>query len=110
MHRRAYDILCAQIGSEKMDITSFQASLKEDDYAGIETKKLTAGTFNTEHDHPFDVRALVLHGEIALTIAGTTRICCKGDVFSMAAGCRHAEQIGAAGVSYLVGRRNTSTR
>lgn len=29
----------------------------------------------------------------------------KGEVFTMAAGCRHAEEIGAEGVRYLAGRR-----
>jgi quercetin dioxygenase-like cupin family protein len=93
-----------------MDIANFQNDLKENGYADIETKNLTAGTVTTEHDHPFDVLALVLDGEIALTVAGTTRSYSKGEVFSMAAGCRHAERIGAAGVSYLVGRRSTPLR
>lgn len=93
-----------------MDITSFRASLEQDDYAEIETKSLAAGTFNAEHEHPFDVRALVLDGEIALTVAGTTSRYCKGAVFSLVAGCRHAEQIGAAGVSYIVGRRRQLAR
>ncbi|MHB8666686.1 MAG: cupin domain-containing protein [Burkholderiales bacterium] len=93
-----------------MDITNFRASLEQDAYAEIETKSLAADKFNAEHEHPFDVRALVLDGEIALTVARETRSYRKGEIFSLAAGCRHAEQVGAAGVSYIVGRRRAGAR
>lgn len=89
-----------------MDTTSFKAKLEKDGFADIETKQLDAGTSTMAHGHPFDVRALVLDGEIALTVDGETRHYRRGEEFTMAAGCRHAEQVGAAGVSYLVGRRN----
>ena len=67
-----------------------------------------AGTRNAEHAHPFEVRALVLDGQISLSVAGVARSYGKGEVFTMAAGCRHAEEIGAEGVRYLVGRRRVS--
>jgi quercetin dioxygenase-like cupin family protein len=63
---------------------------------------------NDEHDHPFEVRALVLDGEIALTVGGVKRSYGAGEVFAMAAGCRHAEDVGARGVRYLVGRRRAA--
>ena len=88
-----------------MDSASFEASLRSDGYREIETKRLPPDTHNSEHDHPFDVRALVLEGQISLSVHGTARTFREGDVFTLAAGCRHSEDIGADGVSYLVGRR-----
>ena len=93
-----------------MDIASFEAEIKREGYAEIQTKTLAAGTAVGDHDHPFDVRALVLEGEIELTVAGARHRYTAGDVFTMAAGCTHAERIGATGVSYIVGRRSTRTQ
>lgn len=88
-----------------MDITSFENSLRADGFGEIETKSLPPGTSTTEHGHPFDVRALVLDGRISLTVAGVSRTYGQGEIFTMAADCRHAEEIGADGVRYVVGRR-----
>jgi hypothetical protein len=48
----------------------------------------------------------VLDGEITLSFKGTSQTYRAGDVFTMAAGCEHAEQCGPAGVTYTVGRRH----
>lgn len=89
-----------------MDKTAFSQRLRREGYVEGDAKFLEPGMTNAEHDHPFDVCALVLDGEIALTIDGTETRYCPGDVFTMAAGCAHAEKIGAAGVRYVVGRRH----
>ncbi len=88
-----------------MDTASFESGLESEGFQQIETKAVAAGTHNMEHAHPFEVRALVLDGRIALTVAGVTSTYEKGQVFTMAANCPHAEQIGPEGVSYVVGRR-----
>ena len=88
-----------------MDTTPFEAALVQDGYRDIETKALL-GTYRAgAHSHAFDVRALVLAGEITLTWNGATRSFATGDVFTMDAGCPHAEAAGPEGVRYLVGRR-----
>lgn len=88
-----------------MDIAGFESGLKSDGFQQIVTKAVAAGTHNTAHAHAFEVRALVLDGRISLTVAGVSSTYEKGQVFTMAANCPHAEQIGPEGVSYLVGRR-----
>lgn len=88
-----------------MDIAGFENNLKADGFQEIETKRLLQ-TCNPEHSHPFDVRALVLDGAIALGVAGESRTYAKGDVFSMPANCRHTEEVGTEGVQYLFGRRH----
>ncbi len=92
-----------------MDTTRFETELRADGFEQIETKRLPADSSTTEHSHPFDVRALVLDGQIALTVAGVARSYTTGEVFTMAANCKHAENIGTVGVSYLVGRRPATT-
>lgn len=88
-----------------MNTGDFENSLRAAGYREIETKQLPADTHNAEHDHSFDVRALVLDGDITLTVAGEARTYREGEIFTMAAGCRHVEDIGAEGVRYRVGRR-----
>jgi quercetin dioxygenase-like cupin family protein len=88
-----------------MDKAEFERSLRADGYEQIETKSVAPRTHNEAHDHPFDVKALVLDGQIALTVANESRTYRAGDVFTMAAGCKHVEDVGADGVRYIFGRR-----
>lgn len=89
-----------------MNPDDFQTALRADGFADVDTRSLPPSQVNPQHAHPFAVRALVLEGEITLTVDGEARLYRSGDVFTMAAGCEHAEQVGASGVSYLVGRRH----
>jgi quercetin dioxygenase-like cupin family protein len=88
-----------------MDKASFEARLKGEGYPEIRTNELQPNCRNAEHSHPFDVLAMVLEGDITLTVAGNARTYRAGDEFSMKAGCPHTEDVGPAGVKYLVGRR-----
>lgn len=87
------------------DSHGFETALRSAGYAEVEIKQLAAGTHNAKHEHPFDMRALVLDGEITLTVDGEARAYRSGEVFTMDAGCGHIEDVGAQGVRYLVGRR-----
>lgn len=89
-----------------MDKKAFSQRLRRDGYVEGDAKFLEPGMVNPEHEHPFDVCGLVLDGEIALTIEGTETPYRAGEIFTMAAGCVHAEKIGAAGVRYVIGRRH----
>ena len=88
-----------------MDAKAFEAGLTADGYQRIETKELPRGHQAAAHAHDFDVRALVLAGEITLTWNGAARSFAAGEVFTMDAGCAHTEAVGPDGVRYLVGRR-----
>jgi len=88
-----------------MDTTGFSQRLRRDGYVEGDPKVLEPGLVNAEHDHPFDVCALVLDGEIALTVEGTETCYRPGEIFTLPAGCAHAERIGPAGVRYVIGRR-----
>ena len=88
-----------------MDRAGFEARLRAEGFPEIRTNALQPGCHNAEHSHPFDVLALVLEGDITLTVEGNARTYRAGDEFSMKAGCAHVEDVGAQGVKYLVGRR-----
>ena len=90
-----------------MDRKTFEAQLRADGYPEPQMSESAPNTRNAEHSHSYDVRALVVEGEITLTVAGTARTYRAGDEFSMPAGCRHVEDIGPQGVRSLVGRRAT---
>ncbi|MES2710624.1 MAG: cupin domain-containing protein [Pseudomonadota bacterium] len=88
-----------------MDAKEFEAALLRDGFTPA-IRAIEPGTATPEHTHPFDVRGMVLEGEITLTTAGGTRTYRPGEVFAMPAGHPHRETIGAAGVRNLVGRLN----
>ncbi|MCK8787711.1 cupin domain-containing protein [Roseomonas sp. NAR14] len=88
-----------------MDATAFEAALGRDGFTGVEVKALEPGRATPPHAHPFEVRALVLDGDITLTVDGRQDRYGAGQVFTMAAGHPHAETVGPDGVRYLVGRR-----
>jgi quercetin dioxygenase-like cupin family protein len=83
----------------------FELALRRDGF-DVRRDTMAPGTLVGEHAHPFDVRALVLNGEITLTVEGVQYAYREGDIFVLPAGHRHAEAVGPAGVDYLVGRRH----
>ena len=88
-----------------MDRETFEAKLRAEGYPQPQVSETAPNTRNAEHSHDYDVLALVLEGEITLTVAGTACTYRSGEEFSMPAGCRHVEDIGPQGVRSLVGRR-----
>jgi quercetin dioxygenase-like cupin family protein len=82
----------------------FEAASRRDGYE-LGESTLAAGFHNPEHSHDFDVRALVLEGEFTLTCGGERRTYRAGDSFAFDRGVPHAEDVGPAGVRYVIGRR-----
>ena len=87
-----------------MDKDAFEAKLDREGYVA-EYGELAAGTSRPLHSHGFDVAGLVLAGALTLTCNGERRTYRAGEVYTMAAGVAHAEEIGPDGFIYLVGRR-----
>ena len=58
------------------------------------------------HTHPFHARALVVQGEMWLTVDGQTRHLAPGDRFELPPGKPHAERYGPQGATYWVARSN----
>ena len=87
-----------------MDSESFTQSLQEQQFNEVLEKSLGAIQHNATHSHPFDVRTPVTQGTIKLTVEGVTTQYNEGEIVTMVAGCTHAENVGANGVTYPVGR------
>ena len=88
-----------------MDIQTFRSALERDGYSNIETRSSQPNVRNAPHAHDFEVRALVLEGEVTVRYEGRTQTCRAGDTLTMAAGCEHSEEYGPAGATYLFGRK-----
>ena len=88
-----------------MEASDFAAMMRADGYAEPAHRSLAAGMSVPEHAHEFDAKGLILSGTFTLTVDGVATTHHPGDMFSMPAGCRHAELVGPAGTEYLAGRR-----
>lgn len=60
------------------------------------------------HTHPFAVEALVVAGEMWLTVGDDTRHLHPGDTFELEREVPHAERYGSEGATYWVARRGGS--
>ncbi len=74
-------------------------------YDEILERKWPAQSVLETHTHPFDVKALMVEGEMWLTLGAETRHLGPGDEFTLAHGAPHAERYGDAGATYWVARR-----
>lgn len=57
------------------------------------------------HTHPFGVQALMVTGDLWLTVEGRTRHLRAGDRFELEPGVLHDERYGPQGATYWVARR-----
>lgn len=84
----------------------FEQRLRATGYPEVRTNQMPPNCHNAEHAHAWDVHALVLEGDITITVDGNPHTYKAGEEFVMATGCKHTEQVGPQGVRYLVGRRD----
>jgi len=67
-----------------------------------------ADGFLDDHTHPFEVKALVVSGQIDLVVDGVRTAYVSGDVFHLSANQVHTERYGSSGVQYLASRKDGS--
>ncbi len=58
------------------------------------------------HEHEFHAKALVVQGEMWLTVNGETHCLHAGSTFELDARIPHAERYGSSGATYWVARRS----
>ena len=83
----------------------FEAALKAENYPEVVNITKDVGYQMGEHTHAFDAYALILTGEITLTVNGVAATYKAGETFRLAANTPHLESALSSGVNYLVGRR-----
>jgi uncharacterized cupin superfamily protein len=89
-----------------MDESEFKAALLKEGFNDIDVRTIAANVHNKAHAHEFDVRALMLAGELTLSAQGKPTTYRTGEIFTLTAGCEHVEQFGPQGATYLVGRKH----
>jgi quercetin dioxygenase-like cupin family protein len=88
-----------------MNRTEFEQQLKSEGFTAIETKDYAPRPANDAHGHDFSVRGLVLEGAFTVVRDKAPVTYRAGQIFDVAAGTPHSEEIGSEGARVLVGRK-----
>jgi mannose-6-phosphate isomerase-like protein (cupin superfamily) len=84
----------------------FKATSLAAGYDEVLVREWQANQEIASHDHPFAVTALVVKGEMWLTLDGQTRHLLPGDRFEVGLRTQHAERYGPQGTTFWVARKN----
>jgi len=88
-----------------MNSNDFEANLKADGYSEIETQSLQPRPAKGQHGHHFSIRGLVLAGAFTVTQDDRRVTYGPGEIFAVAEGHPHDEEVGPEGARVLVGRK-----
>lgn len=91
-----------------MELPSFDdyaAAARADGFDEVLERVWAPGTVLDNHTHDFGVRALVVQGEMWLTVGARTQHLRVGDPFVLDPNVPHAERYGTQGATYWVARR-----
>lgn len=92
------------------DFASFEAAAHAEGFDQVLAREWPPGTVLDTHTHAFALRALVVQGEMWLTVGDETRHLRPGDEFALDADVPHVERYGDAGATYWVARRHGPAR
>jgi quercetin dioxygenase-like cupin family protein len=88
-----------------MNTEQFLDLLRQDGFPEpVEVLQIPNGGLGV-HEHPFEVRALVIEGSIDIVIDGLSKTYKAGDIFQLSLRQAHSESYGAEGVKYLASRK-----
>ena len=88
------------------DYSLFQTKALAEGFDDVLEREWAPDTVLDTHTHPFSVKALVVRGEMWLTVDEQTRHLLAGDSFALDRDVPHAERYGSEGAAYWVARRN----
>lgn len=84
----------------------FTAAQRANGFDEIVERKWAPKVVLDSHTHPFAVEALVVQGEMWLTVGDDVRHLKPGDKFALDREVPHAERYGPEGATYWAARRN----
>jgi quercetin dioxygenase-like cupin family protein len=87
------------------DLHAFRSDACVRGFSEVIMRTWAPGQVVGTHGHPFALRALVVQGEMWLTVNGAERHLVPGDAFALDADVPHEERYGAEGATYWVARR-----
>jgi quercetin dioxygenase-like cupin family protein len=91
-----------------MNTEQFLLLLQRDGFPKpVEVQQTPSGCLGN-HEHLFEVKALVVQGSIDITIHGKSRTYQAGDVFELEFKEAHSESYGPEGVKYLASRKQST--
>ena len=85
--------------------SAFEASTKARGFDEVLERQWQSLQVVPLHTHPFAAKALVVGGEMWLTVGENTRHLLAGDTFELDAEVPHSERYGSEGATYWVARR-----
>lgn len=88
-----------------MNQEDFRIQLADEGFKEITLVEREPNRAIADHAHPFEAKALILSGDIRIRTGGAEQTYRAGDIFHLQANQEHQEFYGAAGVTYLVGRK-----
>lgn len=88
-----------------MNTEQFLHLLRQDGFPEpVEVQQIPHGALGV-HEHPFEVRALVIEGSINIVTNNVSKTYHAGDIFQLSLKQPHSESYGAEGVKYLASRK-----
>jgi quercetin dioxygenase-like cupin family protein len=84
----------------------FSARKRAKGFDEIVERKWAPNLVLDSHTHPFSVEALVVQGEMWLTVGNDVRHLKPGDTFTLEREIPHSERYGPQGATYWAARRN----
>jgi mannose-6-phosphate isomerase-like protein (cupin superfamily) len=89
-----------------VNFREFEADALAQGFDEVIERRWDPGLTLDTHAHPFALKALVVAGEMWLTVDNQTRHLRVGDSFALERNVPHAERYGAEGATYWVARRH----
>ena len=85
---------------------AFESDALAQGFDEVLVREWAPGQVLDSHCHPFAVKALVVRGELELTVDGTRRQIVAGQGFELARDVPHGERYGPDGATFWVARRH----
>lgn len=83
----------------------FETRLKAHGFDQVLERRWEPGQVVATHSHPFDASAVVVQGEMWLSVGDATQHIPAGGTFELTRNTPHSERYGSEGAIYWVGRR-----
>jgi hypothetical protein len=89
-----------------LTLEDYEAAMRTKGFTEVAVRDWDAASVVPTHQHPFAVKALIVRGEMWLTVGDDTQHLQVGDSFVLDHQQPHAERYGSEGATYWAARRN----